>query len=120
MDERGNTLHDQLVTTPETIVERQLAAYNSHDLEAFAATYAPDVCINRRSGDRLLGRDAVREAYADIFAKGRCRAEIVGRLTEGDWVVDHEIAHGITDDPLRVLVAYRVRDGLIDHVDFLG
>ncbi|MFD4942625.1 nuclear transport factor 2 family protein [Streptomyces sp. NPDC058239] len=108
------------MTTPETVVERQLAAYNSHDLEAFAATYAPDVCINRRGGDRLLGRDAVREAYADMFAKGRCRAEIVGRLTEGDWVVDHEIAHGITDDPLRVLVAYRVRDGLIDHVDFLG
>ncbi|MYQ86796.1 DUF4440 domain-containing protein [Streptomyces sp. SID4936] len=113
-------MHDQLVTTPETIVERQLAAYNSHDLEAFAATYASDVCINRRGGDRLLGRDAVREAYADMFAKGRCRAEIVGRLTEGDWVVDHEIAHGIADDPLRVLVAYRVRDGLIDHVDFLG
>lgn len=120
LDERGNTLHDQPVTTPETVVERQLAAYNSHDLEAFAATYAPDVCINRRSGDRLLGRDAVREAYAEMFAKGRCRAEIVGRLTEGDWVVDHEIAHGIMDDPLRVLVAYRVRDGLIDRVDFLG
>ncbi|WP_406340265.1 nuclear transport factor 2 family protein [Streptomyces sp. NBC_00648] len=77
------------------MVERQLAAYNSHDLEAFAATYAPDVCINRRSGDRLRGRDAVREAYGDMLAKGRCRAETVGRLAEGDWVVDHEIAHGI-------------------------
>ncbi|MFB6989339.1 SgcJ/EcaC family oxidoreductase [Streptomyces sp. NPDC056304] len=108
------------MTIPETIVDRQLAAYNSHDLEAFAATYAPDVCINRRSGDRLLGRDAVREEYTDMFAKGRCRAEIVGRVIEGEWVVDHEIAHGITNDPLRVLVAYRVRDGLIDHVDFLG
>jgi uncharacterized protein (TIGR02246 family) len=106
------------VTTPENVVDRQLTAYNSHDLAAFAATYAPDVCVNRRN-DRLLGREAVREAYAGMFAEGRCRAEIVGRLTEGDWVVDHEIAHGITDGPLRVLVAYRVRDGLIDRVDFL-
>ncbi|MDJ0382330.1 nuclear transport factor 2 family protein [Streptomyces sp. G-G2] len=108
------------MTTPEIIVERQLAAYNSHDLEAFAATYAPDVCVNRSSGDPLLGRDAVREAYADMFAKGCCRAEIVGRLTEGDWVVDHEIAHGVADEPVRLLVSYRVRGGLIDRVDLLG
>ncbi|MGF1427579.1 nuclear transport factor 2 family protein [Kitasatospora sp. LaBMicrA B282] len=105
---------------PEHVVEAQLTAYNGHDLEAFAATYAPDVRINRRDGSHLAGREALRAAYADMFAKGRCRAEIVGRLTEGDWVVDHEIAHGIADDPVRVLVAYRVRDGLIDRVDFLG
>ncbi|WP_412542849.1 nuclear transport factor 2 family protein [Longispora sp. K20-0274] len=108
------------MTDPQTIVERQLAAYNSHDLDAFAATYAPDVHVNRRNGSQILGRDALRERYADQFARGRCRAEIVGRLAEGDWVVDHEVAHGIADDPVRVLVAYRVRDGLIDRVDFLS
>ncbi|KAA2261946.1 hypothetical protein F0L68_14670 [Solihabitans fulvus] len=108
------------MTAPETVVERQLAAYNSHDLDAFAATYAADVRVNRRDGSHFLGRDALRQRYAEQFALGRCRAEIVGRLTEGDWVVDHEIAHGLADDPLRVLVAYRVRDGLIDRVDFLG
>ncbi|GAA1993692.1 nuclear transport factor 2 family protein [Kitasatospora viridis] len=108
------------MTAPESVVERQLAAYNSHDLDAFAATYAADVVINRRSGSQLLGREALREAYAGMFAEGRCRAEISGRLTEGDWVVDHEVAHGITAEPLRVLVAYRVRGGLIDRVDFLG
>lgn len=108
------------MTSPQSVVERQLAAYNSHDLEAFAATYAPGVCVNRRDGSRITGRDALREAYADMFAKGLCRAEITGRLTEGDWVVDHETAHGIAADPVRVLVAYRVRDGLIDRVDFHG
>ncbi|MCC9311852.1 hypothetical protein LN042_33140 [Kitasatospora sp. RB6PN24] len=46
--------------------------------------------------------------------------EIVGRLAEGDWVVDHEIAHGVAEQPVRVLVAYRVRDGLIDLVRFLA
>ncbi|MGY0236161.1 nuclear transport factor 2 family protein [Longispora urticae] len=107
------------MTDPQTVVERQLAAYNSHDLEAFAATYAPDVRVNRRDGSHFVGRDALRERYADQFALGRCRAEIIGRLTEGDWVVDHEVAHGIRDEPLRVLVAYRVREGLIDRVDFL-
>ncbi|MEV7025775.1 SgcJ/EcaC family oxidoreductase [Kitasatospora sp. NPDC093558] len=108
------------MTTPEIVVERQLAAYNSHDLDAFLATYAPDVTVNRRDGSHLDGREALREVYAGMFAKAQCRAEIVGRLTEGEWVVDHEIAHGIRDEPVRVLVGYRVREGLIDRVDFLG
>ncbi|TQF01521.1 hypothetical protein E6W39_03775 [Kitasatospora acidiphila] len=38
----------------------------------------------------------------------------------GDWVVDHEIAHGVAEQPIRVSVGYRVRDGLIDLVRFLG
>ncbi|MEV0193846.1 nuclear transport factor 2 family protein [Kitasatospora purpeofusca] len=108
------------MTDPHDVVERQLAAYNSHDLDAFVATYAEDVTIRRTDGSLLQGRPALRERYAGQFAEGRCQAEIVGRLTEGDWVVDHEIAHGLADTPVRVLVAYRVRNGLIDRVDFLG
>ncbi|WP_377273094.1 nuclear transport factor 2 family protein [Peterkaempfera sp. SMS 1(5)a] len=105
---------------PQHVVEQQLTAYNSHDLDAFAATYAEDVHITRADGSEIRGREALRGSYAGQFAKGLCRAEIVGRLTEGDWVVDHEIAHGVADGQVRVLVAYRVRDGLIDRVDFLG
>lgn len=108
------------MTEPRDVVEQQLAAYNSHDIDAFVATYAEDVTVKRADGSRLEGRTALRDRYAGQFAKGRCRAEIVGRLTEGDWVVDHEVAHGLADEPIRVLVAYRVRDGLIDRVDFLG
>ncbi|MFI5529420.1 nuclear transport factor 2 family protein [Kitasatospora sp. NPDC051853] len=108
------------MTDPQEVVERQLTAYNAHDLDAFAATYAEDVVVTRRGADPLRGREALREVYAGQFAAARCRAEILGRLTEGEWVVDHELAHGVAADPVRVLVAYRVRDGLIDRVDFLG
>ncbi|GGR11053.1 steroid Delta-isomerase [Streptomyces netropsis] len=108
------------VTDPREVVEQQLAAYNSHDIDAFVATYAEDVLVRRRDGSRLQGRHALRDSYAPQFAEGRCRAEILGRLSEGDWVVDHELAHGLADDPIPVLVTYRVRGGLIDRVDFLS
>lgn len=108
------------MTEPREVVEQQLAAYNSHDIDAFAATYAQDVVVQRRDGSQLQGRQALRDHYTGQFAKGRCRAEIVGRLSEGDWVVDQELAHGVADGPIRTLVAYRVREGLIDRVDFLG
>ncbi len=35
-------------------------------------------------------------------------------------MIDHETAHGLADEPVRVLVAYRVRAGLIDRVHFFG
>ncbi|MFE5550150.1 SgcJ/EcaC family oxidoreductase [Streptomyces sp. NPDC056534] len=105
---------------PADVVERQLAAYNNHDLDSFASTYAEDVRITYPDGNVLQGRQAVREAYAGQFTEGRCHAEVTGRLTEGEWVVDHETAHSIAPEPIRVLVAYRVRNGHIDRAVFLG
>lgn len=104
---------------PEEVVERQLTAYNDHDLDAFAAAYAEDVLVTASDGSHVQGRQALRETYAATFAEGRCRAEITDRMAEGEWVVDHEIVHGLADDTIRALVAYRVRNGLIDRVDFL-
>ncbi|MFD0573016.1 nuclear transport factor 2 family protein [Kitasatospora gansuensis] len=105
---------------PQSVVERQLDAYNAHDLDAFVATYAQNVVVHRRDGSLWEGSEALRDAYRDQFAAGRCRAEITGRRVEGGWVVDHETAYGITDEPIHLLVAYHVRDGLIDQVRFMA
>ncbi|MCN0152753.1 nuclear transport factor 2 family protein [Salinispora arenicola] len=103
-----------------TIVEGQRDADNTHGLEAFVNTCAVDARIHRRDGSQITGREALRDAYVDQFSEGRCRAAIINRMEEGDWVIDHETAHGLADEPVRVLVAYRVRAGLIDRVHFFG
>jgi acetyl esterase/lipase len=105
---------------PVEVVSRQLEAYNRHDLEQFLATYAPNAVMHSRDGSTLTGRRALREVYGPRLAAGKCRAEIVNRIAEGGWVVDHEIAHGIEPEPIRVLAAYRVVDGLIAEVRFLA
>lgn len=106
-------------TEAATVVDRQLAAYNAHDLDAFLATYAADVEVEGRDGGTTTGLSAVAARYGDLFAQGRCRAEISARVCEGAWVVDRETAHGLGDEPITVLVAYRVRNGLIDRVRFM-
>ena len=97
----------------------QLEAYNRHDLEAFLAAFAPNVRMYSRDGSVMSGRRTLRETYGPRLATGRCRAEIVNRIAEGNWVVDQEIAHGIEPQPIRVLAAYRVVEGLIAEVRFL-
>jgi hypothetical protein len=106
--------------SPELVVERQIGAYNAHDLEAFLDTYAEDVEIERPGGEVTVGREAMAGRYGQLFAAGQCRAEITGRMCQGEWVVDHETAHGLGSEPVRVIVAYRVRDGVIDRVRFMA
>src|SRR3954447_19102870 len=99
------------------VVARQVEAYNATDLEAFLACYAAAVVI--RSGDGMVlseGLDAMRTSYTEWFGSlSGLHAEIVTRVEQGSWVVDDEHVTAPSLD-LRALVAYRVRDGLIDQV----
>jgi len=103
----------------EAVVDRQIEAYNAHDLEAFVATYAEDVQLERHN-EVTVGREALAARYGPIFAAGRCHAVITARMREGEWIVDHEIAHGLGPEPVKVIVAYRVRGGVIDRVRFMA
>ena len=77
------------------VVEREVAAYNAQDADAFAATYAEDATVVRGGKVWLQGRKAIREAYSGMFAKyPKCRASIAERKVEGQAVVDHEIITG--------------------------
>jgi hypothetical protein len=110
--------------TAVDVVQKQHEAFNAHDLEAFARTYADDVLITSADGKVLvLGKEALRARYGKAFAKfPKTQARIAERKTEGDGVVlDHEVISGRPDkpDPWDAgWVRYQVRDGLIKSVQF--
>jgi uncharacterized protein (TIGR02246 family) len=112
------------------VVQAQVDAYNAHDLEAFARTYADDVVITRRKDNKVLteGKPALREKYAQVFAKvPNVHATIAERKREGDHVVlDHEMVSGSPNDAGKDeprdagWVRYEVEQGVIRRVEFLG
>jgi uncharacterized protein (TIGR02246 family) len=103
---------------PEAIVERQVEAYNAHDLDGFCACYSDDVVVVDGDGNEMLsGMEGFRERYRQQFA-GDATGEVVGRVSAGSWVVDHEIARP-GGQTLEGLVAYRVHGDSIDRVHFL-
>jgi hypothetical protein len=116
----AGTVDTRLMKSPEAVVDEQVAAYNSHDLDRFVATYADDVEVVAPDGRVLRGHDALRQTYGPLFENGTVQAEIVGRLRCADWVVDHERASVSGRDPVEVLVAYRVSVGRIVSVRMLG
>jgi uncharacterized protein (TIGR02246 family) len=80
------------------VVQKQVEAYNSQDLESFLATYSDDAVITSASTGQIVlqGKDRMRERYGDLFRKyPKNRVRIAERRTEGDKVVmDHEIITG--------------------------
>ena len=102
----------------EAVVQRQVEAFNAHDLDGFCACYSDDVVVVDGDGNEMLsGMEAFRERYRQQF-EGDVSGEIAARLSAGSWVVDREIAR-LAGQTLEGLVAYRVRGHVIDRVHFL-
>jgi hypothetical protein len=119
------------VTNVAEIVDRQVGAYNAHDIDAFAACYAEDVVILDAAGTELTrGRDQLVEQYGRWFRRNRgLHADVVARMEIGQFVIDHEQLSGTPDGGTEAVAIYRVSDavaiyrvsdaGLIDRVQFL-
>jgi dienelactone hydrolase len=110
-----------LVDTPAArVVAREHAAYDAHDLESFLATYSPTAQLRLADGTVKTGRRELREYYRPLFEAGRCKAEVTGRMTQGEWVVDRTVSYGSDHGPEPRIALYRVQDGSIVEVILLA
>src|SRR4051794_16977385 len=110
------------VTYPAKLVARQADAYNSRDLDAFVATYSPDIELRTLGNDsvEVRGHKALREAYKFLLTVPKeFHAATVEQIVSGPFVVALEHLEGLPEplafDPV---VIYEVRDSLIRRVWF--
>jgi hypothetical protein len=113
---RQSLPQERAVSKPLDLVERQLAAYNARDLEAFLPVFSDDIEVTRLPGTAptIQGKAAFGKFYAENrFNLPGLHAEIVGRLVMGSKIVDHERITGIAPEPIEIIVVYAIEDGLI-------
>ena len=106
---------------PADPVQRQLDAYNAHDLERFVAEYADDIQVFRPPAAEavLSGKQAFAAHYANNrFTLPNLHAEVVNRIVSGDTVVDHERITGLGEGVVEAVAVYKVSDGLISTAWF--
>lgn len=105
---------------PESIVEKQLEAYNARDIDAFMATYSQDIKLYNFPRDLTTdGPEAMRKGYAEFFKSAPdLHCEIKNRMVIGNKVIDHEevTANGNTFNAVAI---YEVENGKIAKVTFL-
>jgi len=105
--------------TPLELVQFQLDAYNRRDLATFLTAFSNGVQSYRFPDMTLLldGKAAFGAFYAaNRFVHEELRAELVNRIVVGNTVIDHEMIHGLSPEPVEMAVIFEVKDGLIEKV----
>jgi hypothetical protein len=102
-------------------INRQLKAYNSKNLEEFIVNFSEDIKVYEFP-EKLLyeGKDQFRLFYSQRFLYSNLLNCIINnRIILNEIIVDHEIIHGIIENPVEVIVLYSFKNNLIFRIDFL-
>jgi hypothetical protein len=108
---------------PESFVQRQLDAYNAHDLARFVAEYTEDVQVFRLPDPKpsIVGRQALSAHYRDNrFNLPDLHAALVKRMVFGDKVIDQEIVSGLPTGTMHAAAIYQVTPDGISKVWFVS
>ncbi len=107
--------------TPAELVQRQVNAYNSRNLDAFLETYADDARIVSPGAEppgQAIKEGAVRGTYAHLFQQNpKLHCQILERKVEGNTVTDHERVTGLDGGKvIEGTATYQVSEGRIESV----
>jgi hypothetical protein len=113
-----------LSITPESVVQRQLDAYNARDIEALMATYADDAQQFEYPATLLAkGAEQVRERSAGRFRESNLHARLIKRIVMGQVVIDHEEVTRTFPEgtgKIELIAIYEVRHGRIATARFIS
>lgn len=111
--------------TPAQIVDKQLDAYNSQNLDLFCSYFSSKIEITTlgKSREPTSGLSQLRAMYSDLFKKfpnNRCK--ILNRIENGSYVIDQELISGREPEKTNytVVATYFVEDGKIQKVWFFA
>ena len=99
------------------IVQKQLDAYNSLDIDSFVVCFAEDIKMYELEGNKIIceGQEVFRERYAQLFSSSpQLHVKLVNRIHSGDLVIDHEHVTGMRDlEPFDAVAIYKVENSII-------
>ncbi len=106
----------------EIIVDKQLNAYNTHDLKSFLECYHSKAVGIHLDMDKVLfsSKDEMRILYAELFKNKQLHCSIKNRMVLENIVVDNEhITHNNNGDSKEAVAMYYIgKSGLIEKVWF--
>ncbi|HJW31155.1 MAG TPA: nuclear transport factor 2 family protein [Saprospiraceae bacterium] len=111
-----------MTSSPILIVQAQLDAFNTKDIDAFMRTYAPDAEQFTLHGERIAkGHEQLRSRYQLRFEEPDLHARLLSRVVVGNVITDSEIITRNFPEGLgtiEMLCIYEVVNGHIQRASF--
>jgi hypothetical protein len=106
--------------TPEALAQKQLEAYNAHNIDAFVEPYADDVEIYEFPNKLLYkGKETMRKDYGEFFKRAtNLHCELKNRIIQGNTVIDKEYITG-AGKPFEAVAIYQIENNKIKKVYFM-
>ena len=106
--------------SPESIVQKQVEAYNARDIDAFMAAFSNNIqLLNFPNEQASKGKDQVRAIFEPYFTNTLdLNAAIKNRIVLGNKVIDQEY---ITENGNHktVVAIYEIQNGKISKITFI-
>jgi len=104
-------------TTPESVVQRQLDAFNARDIDALLAVYADDAQLFEHPSKLVAqGSAELRERFTARFQEPNLRAALLQRIVAGAMIIDHEKVTRTFPEgagQIELVMIYEVKEGRI-------
>lgn len=108
--------------TSEVIVQKQVDAYNAHDIDLFSSFYDENILLYNISSGRPIGSglDSLKTGYGQLFKNfPKLKITIESRIVQGEFIIDKEKIEGMTNPVVYGTAVYQVKEGKITKVWFL-
>ena len=107
--------------TALALVQRQLNAYNAHNIEAFLEPYADDVELYDFPATlQSKGKEQMRKDYAFLKTLPNLHCEIKERIIQGNTIIDKESVTGFGNKTIEATAIYQVENNKIRRVYFIS
>jgi len=72
---------------PKDVVMRWIDAFNAGDADGVADLYHPDAVNHQVANAPVVGREAIRQMFADEFARANMVCIVENLFEDGDWSI---------------------------------
>lgn len=73
--------------SPRELVQAWVEAFNRGDAEALAAMYSEDATNHQVAERPVVGRAAIRQMFADEFARAKMVCIVENLFEDGEWAI---------------------------------
>ena len=113
-----------MTPSPESVVQRQLDAYNARDIETLLTIYADDAQQFEYPATLLAsGAAQIRERFVARFKEPNLHARLIRRIAMGHVVIDHEEVTRTFPEgtgKIELVAIYEIRNGRIATARFIS